>query len=207
MSAGSLIRNWPVALLLVASCGVALAVNHGSWTFLAGRGAYPVRFALPPVKLPPSEQLLSLQTSAAKDAASDAEVAITLPKAGDPSVFDKAFADVGTDQPAPAQPAPQTLEAVRFNLSDPYGERAGAIELKKAVRVEGAEAGNATIRITDGSTITISREDLGKLLANAGHQDWAAALGSGSFVSFDRIRQAGMSVRYDAASDRIVVSS
>jgi hypothetical protein len=207
MSAGSLIRNWPIGLVLFASIGVALAVNYGGWTYLAGRGAYPVRVVLPPLKLPPSEQLLTLQTTEAKNAASDAESAITLPRAGDPSVFDKAFANVGEEPAVPAQAAPPSLDTVRFNLSDPYGERAGAIELRKAVRVEGAEAGSATIRITDGSTITISREELGKLLAGAGHQDWAAALGSGTFVSFDRIRQAGMSVRYDAASDRIVVSS
>jgi hypothetical protein len=206
MSAGSLIRNWPVGLVLLVSTGVALSVGHGGWSLLAGRGAYPVRLGLPPVQRPPGAQLLSLQSAEAKDAAAGAQNAVELPKVGDPAVFAKAFANVdGEDAPAPAEPP--TLEAVRFNLSDPYGERGGSIELKKAIRVDGAEAGSATIRVTDGSTIAISREDLGKLLAGAGHSDRAAALGSGSFVSFDRIRQAGMSVHYDAASDRIVVSS
>jgi hypothetical protein len=207
MTPRSLTRNWPIGLVLLASIGVALAVNHGGWSFLSGHGVYPVRIELPPVKLPPSAQLLSLQTAEAKDAAADLQAAVILPEVGDPSVFAKAFANVnGEAAPSPAPAAPPSLDRVRFNLADPYGVKSGSIELRKAIRVDGAEAGSATIRVTDGATIAISREELGKLLAGAGHQDWAAALGSGSFVSFDRIRQAGISVRYDAATDRIVVS-
>jgi len=67
--------------------------------------------------------------------------------------------------------------------------------------------GDAVIRVTDGATIAIARDDLGKALSGVGRDDVAKALSEGgSFVTFDRIRQAGLSVRYDAASDRIVLA-
>jgi hypothetical protein len=101
------------------------------------------------------------------------------------------------------------LIAVRFNLADPFAPQAnenGPIEVSKAVKVNGADAGSATIRITEGATIAISSEDLGHLLGSAGRGDLAASLGSG-FVTFDRIRRAGLEVHYDATSDRILLSS
>jgi hypothetical protein len=211
MSAGSLIRSWPVALVLVASTGASLAVDHGGWNFTAARGAYPVRFALPAVNHRASAQLLTMQADAPL---TEASVEVETPQPGpsiDRHAFDNAFADVGGTPPEEAQPVAEGVLALRFNLADPYtpnNDGTGPIELRKGVRINGTEAGSATIRVTDGATIAIARAELGKLLASAGRADLAEGLpAAGSYVTFDRIRQAGLSVRYDAASDRILLSS
>ena len=213
MGAGSLIRNWPIGLVLLASTGASLAVNQGDWTLRAARNAYPVRFALPLEKSPASAQLLTLQAEA-EPAEVSTPADVEEDQAGpsiDRHAFSNAFADVGA---APRPDSPPVLDgglAVHFNLADPYtpnNDRSGPIELKKGVRINGADAGSATIRVTNGATIAMARIDLGKQLASAGRTDLAASMpAAGAFVTFDRIRQAGLNVRYDAASDRILLSS
>ena len=215
MGTGSLIRNWPIGLVLVASTGASVAVNQVGWTHLAWNAAYPIRFALPPDKRTVSAQLLTLQAdpapsteAAAPDPGSEAEVA---GPSIDRHVFANAFADVDGTPVEHAKPIGQGVLAVRFDLADPYtptNDGTGPIELRKGVRINGADAGSATIRVTDGATIAIARTDLGKMLTSAGRTDLAQGLPvAGSFVTFDRIRQAGVNVRYDAASDRILLSS
>lgn len=222
MRGGSLIRNWPVGLVLLVSMAVPLGLGHGSWAAEEG-GSYPLRFALPPPGFPdpPDEDAAAPGASDEKpDTAAPAADAAE-PERGAPGLPDGfAAAFEGVPSPAataiPAAAAQEEkggLTAVRFNLADPYapsgdGQASGPIELTKGVRVNGAEAGNATIRVTDGATIAIARDQLDKLLSGAGRGDLADKLASaGPFVSFDRIRQAGLNVRYDAASDRILLSS
>lgn len=217
MNGGSLIRSWPAGLVLVASAGLALAAGHGSARSAAMRGTYPVRIALLEPGAPVAE-------SPATPSAEEPQAAPTPAEMPPPPDFAAAFEEFSGEPAVPAPPRGQQLApaaatvaakpdpgmlAVRFDLSDPFAPGAkdsGPIQLTKAVKVNGADAGNATIRVTDGATIAIAGEDLGHLLADAGRGDLAAALG-GRFVTFDRIRRAGLGVRYDAASDRILLTS
>ena len=221
MSGGSLTRMWPAAIVAAAGAVAALGVGHASPALLAPSGRYPLRVDLPPSKpLPPLRALaLSPEDQAQSPAAApQAAVAADPTAPGLPDGFAPAFAEAVPAEVASAQIPPATpvdeLLSVHFNLADPYdpaartGEAGAPIELKKSVRLNGSDAGDATIRVTDGATIAISNDQLGKLLSSAGRGDVAEKLAAaGPFVSFDRIRQAGLSVRYDAASDRIVLSS
>ncbi|MEO6152681.1 MAG: hypothetical protein ABIT09_03565 [Croceibacterium sp.] len=216
MNRDSLLKNWPVGVVLVAATTPALLAGVG-----APRAArqYPVRVELARAHNSPSARLLTSPQDDGTDS-KPADESVVDGDAGDGRA--RRFADAFATLDAPAPPPPVRtpavaaseatgMLAVRFNLADPYAgapEGSGPIELKKAVRINGADAGDATIRVTDGATIAIARDELGKLLTAAGRADAIQALaGSGSFVSFDRIRQAGLSVRYDAASDRILLAS
>ena len=209
-----------MGLVLVACTGVSLVVARGSAA--QEDGGYPVRFALPPPGFPEPAGEERAQISNERDdttALANAPGGEERDAPGLPDGFASAFADAAVVPEVPAQvadPPPAAkggLAAVQFNLADPYAPAskdgtAGPIELTKGVRVNGAEAGNATIRVTDGATIAIARDALDKLLAGAGRGDLAQTLANGGpFVSFDRIRQAGLNVSYDAASDRILLSS
>jgi hypothetical protein len=110
----------------------------------------------------------------------------------------------------PGEAAP----AVDFDLSGSGGSGDGggsAVELRKAVRLNGAEAGRATIRVSAASTLSISADELRAVLARAGRGDLARRIGApggaGRFVGFEEMRQQGIDVRYDAAADRIVIGA
>jgi hypothetical protein len=111
---------------------------------------------------------------------------------------------------APAQPLPFVGAAIAFDLADGDDRGGGAIEIRKAVRLNGADAGLATIRVSEASTLQIAPAELGGLLARAGRADAAALLGGsaaeGAFVDFEDIRSQGIDVRYDAPSDRVLVA-
>ena len=107
--------------------------------------------------------------------------------------------------------------AVEFDLADTRaaGEGGGSVvEIRKAVRFNGAEAGSATIRVGADSTLAISADELRALLARAGRGDLAERIGAeqlgarggaGRFVGFAEMRAHGIDVRYDIAADRIVI--
>jgi hypothetical protein len=98
---------------------------------------------------------------------------------------------------------------VNFNLADPAGTASDVVDTRKSVRVDGIDAGSATIRVTSSSALFIARDDFRKLLNSSGHKDLAARItdGSAAFASFDDIRRLGFGVRYDPVTDRILVSS
>ena len=98
---------------------------------------------------------------------------------------------------------------VSFDLAQPRISDRAALEVRKGVRFNGADAGQATIRVGTGSALFIASDDLRALLSAARRVDLADRLTSGAerpFVGFDEIRQAGVNLRYDAASDQIVIS-
>jgi len=114
--------------------------------------------------------------------------------------------------PAPAATRAGGLLAVDFDLSRPYdgasiADDGEAIDVRKPVRLNGAEAGSATVRVTPGSTLLMAREELGRLLARAGLAELAGQVGSGGYVSFDDMRDKGITVRYDPVTDRLLVST
>lgn len=107
---------------------------------------------------------------------------------------------------------PVDLARVKFDLSDPYAwaeEGGSAIEVRKGLRVNGVDIGPAAIRVGTDSTLSIARGKLNEALGRFGRNDVAQKLGgpsSGGFVSFDEIRRRGVEVRFDAASDRVVLA-
>lgn len=108
---------------------------------------------------------------------------------------------------------PPAKPAVEFDLSGggPAGVTGSAIELRKAMRVSGVEAGSAAIRVGADSTLAIAVDELRALLERAGHGDLAGRIArrgtSERFVGFEELRRQGIDVRYDAAADRVVVAS
>jgi hypothetical protein len=81
----------------------------------------------------------------------------------------------------------------------------------KNVLVNGTDLGQATIRVTPGATLLIARDEIVALLESTGHADMAKILTAGSpggrFISFEELRQRGINVRYDAAADRLALST
>lgn len=109
-------------------------------------------------------------------------------------------------------PLPPELDRVTFDLSDPFAwteERGSAIDIRKSLRVNGVDIGSAAIHVGEDSTLSIARDKLKEALARLGRRDIADELvgsRSGGFVSFDEIRRRGVEVRYDAPSDRVVLT-
>lgn len=141
-----------------------------------------------------------------------------------PALPQRATLQPQAEPPRPAQPelrgglaraiavgeAPQAAPApVAFDLLDPRGGASGggAVEISKVVEINGAEAGEATIRVGRGSTLAIAADALGRMLARAGRGDIAALLDPRQgFVGFEELRRQGIDLRYDLEADRIAIS-
>jgi hypothetical protein len=210
------VRRWPVAVLAVAGvAAVSLGDVFAGWNSLAGRGPsaageYPVRVVLP---VPPAsaEDTAEALPADAPEAVDQVPADTGDPAAADGEALagDRALAE--TARPA-LRPGESGLLPVEFDLADPgafgSGDGGSAIELRKAVRLNGADAGDARIRVSGSSTLSIAREELGRLLARSGQRELVGQMGSGGqFVSFEEMRRQGIEVRYDPVSDRILVST
>jgi hypothetical protein len=100
--------------------------------------------------------------------------------------------------------------AIQFDLGDPNKSTDGgsAIEVRKAVRLNGADAGDARIHIDASSTLSIARDELDRLLARSGRRELMSQLSSaGRFIRFEEMRRHGIDVRYDPVSDRVLVET
>jgi hypothetical protein len=210
------IARWPVAVLAVAGvAAVSLGDVFAGWNSLAGRGSsaageYPVRVVLPvpPASAEDTAEALAADAPQAVDQV-PADTAEPAAADGEALAGDRALAE--TARPA-LRSGESGLLPVEFDLADPgafgSGDGGSAIELRKAVRLNGADAGDARIRVSGSSTLSIAREELGRLLARSGQRELVGQMGSGGqFVSFEEMRRQGIEVRYDPVSDRILVST
>lgn len=211
----SFVRRWPVAVLATAAvAAVSLGDLVAGWYAVTGRGPsaageYPVRIALRqsgPASgsrlLAPAPELGAAEYEADGEAATTADDAADLLRqpSASPSVT-AATSDRGA--------ATDRSLVIQFDLADAAESWVGgsAIEIRKAIRVNGADAGDASIHMNASSELSIAREELGRLLAGSGRQELVGKLGSGGrFVSFDEMRSHGIEVRYDPVSDRILIS-
>jgi hypothetical protein len=106
------------------------------------------------------------------------------------------------------------LEFDRAGRGSAADSAGSAIEIRKRVRVNGAEAGEATIRVGARSELSIAAGELRRALAAAGHGETARLVGAGGggeggaaeFVGFEALRGQGIEVRYDVGADRIAIS-
>ena len=68
----------------------------------------------------------------------------------------------------------------------------------------------ATVRVSRESTLQIATDELAAVLVRAGQREVAGELGAaphrGRFVEFEALRAQAIDVRYDAATDQVVVS-
>ena len=174
-----------------------------------------IRIELPPVKVIEAAQTADVDVSGIlRDAAASTE-----PRAiADPDQrLELAMGATGQARdlrrkvPAqvPQADQPNGLLEVSFNLAEAGAMDRSSVDVRKGVRFNGADAGQATIRVGSGSALYIASEDLRILLSAARRADLADRLAAGAqqpFVGFDEVRQKGLNLRYDAVSDRILIS-
>lgn len=213
---GNVKRNWIVAGMSLTLCAVgALAIigDHPQsylkvpWT--APRPREYVRIELPPVEV------------ATADLSADIEAATLLREAfrssespatgGEPgfATADASSSEQGQTGPPSRAQVPVGLLDVRFDLSRPDLADRDSLDFRKGVRFNGADAGQVTIRVGAGSALFIASDDLRILLSEVERTDVVDRLAASSdrlFFGFDEVRQAGLSLKYDAASDRILIT-
>jgi hypothetical protein len=210
--------RWPLAVL--AAAGVA-AASLGDlvtgWFSIAGRGSsapgeYPIRIALQEpgpaigerLALPPRQAtgVQGVETNGVPVSEMAERLADILPRQPQDTLQ--------PDTTGVAQPSTDGFLAIQFDLGDPDKSTGGgsAIEVRKAVRLNGADAGDARIHIDDSSTLSMARDELDRLLARSGRRELMGQLSSaGQFIRFEEMRRHGIDVRYDPVSDRVLVET
>lgn len=204
---GMIAGRWPVAVLAVAGvAALSLGDLVAGWYSWAGRGSlapgdYPVRIVL-------RHDAPAGGANALAPGGAEADAALGAEAAAEPAAEPAGLRTAEARLP-PAQPSTDGLLAVRFDLADPGAFDGGsAIEIRKAIRLNGADAGQAPIHVDASSRLSIAREELARLLAGSGQQGLSERLGTGErFVSFDEMRRQGIEIRYDPVTDRVLVST
>lgn len=218
-----LLAYWPIILLCVGAAALPVHVGfanllHSQSNSGSPPNAYPIRIQLSPVQgavgSGTTVALPSAQDAAAKPADFDSSMATETTQIETTGTVASALEQRSGDMNSSS--SPNRLLAINFNLSDPLAisdDRDGnaVFEATKNIRLNGADAGRTTIRVTSGSALFIARNELSDLLEAAGRKDLSAGLAEigspGRFVSFDEMRKLGLGVRYDPVSDRILVST
>ena len=184
---------------VMATAGLGLAGLPG-----LARDDYVVRFVLPD-----SQRAAALTESAGVREAPLTAIAKALepqPSAAPEPAQVAAASTLPVPTAAPAAPRSKVpgLIALSYNLSG--GAAAGdAIEVDKPVSIAGADAGRIALRIDGNSRVYAQGKRLAAIIAaQSGEQAVPAGL-SEDFVSLEAIRKLGISVRYDAIRDRLVV--
>lgn len=80
------------------------------------------------------------------------------------------------------------------------------IEVKKPVIVDGVDKGKITLRISSGSTVLVNAKEAAALAGEILPDNESALLTETDYVSFERLRTAGVTVRYDAINDRLIMA-
>jgi hypothetical protein len=215
-------RHWCVACLELTPCiaAGALVLYATQTETFGGAGSFSsggnfVRIELPRVQLADQEHLTDLDTAVMLREPLDAAEARVTPQTPVPLASAAIPADrtQGSEQslkkPTQQVRTSNGLMDVSFDLSQSAGSDRSAIELRKGVRFNGTDAGQVTIRVGAGSSLFIASDDLRTLLSAAQRADLVDSLSSGGeqpFVGFDEVRRKGLNLRYDAASDQIVIS-
>ena len=104
-------------------------------------------------------------------------------------------------KPYPAR-APGILK-LAYRLDSSSG---AFIEVKKPVIVDGVDKGKITLRISSGSTVLVNAKEAAALAGEILPDNESALLTETDYVSFERLRTAGVTVRYDAINDRLIMA-
>ena len=115
-------------------------------------------------------------------------------------------------------PVPATQRAVKpdangilpidFSLPEGVSSQTGGVGVAKTLASEGGAATGLTIFLIGGSVIEVDRDELMAALAQLGASEKAGRVppaGESGRLSLDRVRTAGLDLRYDAIHDRLVL--
>ena len=106
------------------------------------------------------------------------------------------------------------LAGVAFDLASMSGAPSAAgsdpdapIEVRKPLFSGGVQLGSLTVMIDASSALHAAPGELQAILARSGEPGRLDKFTSAEFVSFSRLRQSGIDLRYDPVSDRIILQS
>ena len=97
---------------------------------------------------------------------------------------------------------------ISFSLTQSVAAENGGVGVAKTLASEQGAATGLTIFLIGGSLIEVDRNELVTALAQLGASDKAAVLpepGASGRLTLDRVRTAGLDLRYDAVQDRLVL--
>lgn len=107
-----------------------------------------------------------------------------------------------------AKPDANGVLPIGYSLAQGVSSEIGGVGVPKTIASEGGEATGLTIFLIGGSLIEVDRGELVTALARLGASDKAGSLpaaGESGRLSLDRVRTAGLDLRYDAIRDRLVL--
>lgn len=197
--------------------GIDMAVT--SRALYSDENGYPVRLIIPEIlveeaKRPPPMLLgenAELVSAALAQRAEAREAANPSGSVG-PSSFDMAFANgaFGTVPTRAAATAPQIGRAgmmeVDFDLEG-GADSSSAISVNKPVAVGGASGGKLAIRIDGAAQIFADRGQVAALIdgTDAKTAEKVRTASGEDYLSFQKLRDLGVNIRYDPAADQIVI--
>ena len=97
---------------------------------------------------------------------------------------------------------------IDFSLPEGVSSQTGGVGVAKTLASEGGAATGLTIFLIGGSVIEVDRNELMAALAQLGASDKAGRIpeaGGSGRLSLDKVRTAGLDLRYDAIQDRLVL--
>lgn len=136
---------------------------------------------------------------------------VSPPPSADTKVRPAAITEALTrPMPRTAQFAPDENGVLPINFTLEEGETAigGGVGVKKTIALQQGEMTGLTIFIVGDAMIEVERGELAKALEAIGAGSKAAVLpqaGRTGRLSLDRVRHAGLDLRYDAIQDRLVL--
>lgn len=113
-------------------------------------------------------------------------------------------------QPAVAyvEPDGDGVLPIDFSIEHGFTSASGGVGVTKTIATDQGAMTGLTIFLVGGSIIEIERSELAGALAAIGASERSQALppaGANGRLSLDRVRQAGLDLRYDAIRDRLVL--
>ncbi len=123
------------------------------------------------------------------------------PAAGESRQVDRVAPSAPSASRAAAGLASGGVMALDYDLAG-GPQSASALQVRKEVQHDGETVGRVEIRIDNNSAIYVARADLVRIVPSA--SDEAERLGS-DFVPLVALREAGINLRYDPVSDRLVL--
>lgn len=214
-------RFWPPALLGLSLTGLVLAAALGGASLckqiapgVCGAGSYAVRIPLPsarseliasPVEAVAAEQPDETTEPEESDAAVQQSFTVQFANLIDPQATPEPGRGiqppVSTTAPA-TQQKPARLQDLNFDLGA-GPEAASTIEVRKTVRLNGADVGTLNVRIDESARLYANGSQLAALLPPESVRPAASA---DQFLSFDQLRNAGVDIRYDPTQDRLTIA-
>lgn len=127
------------------------------------------------------------------------------------ALADTATETSGVRSPTAARPAPGGVIPVRFDLTSPGmgDEVVGGDEIvvRKTVRLGSRDLGSLPIHVDSRSRLLVKPNDLRAMLEQAGQGELASQTSeSNELRTFSQLRREGVDLRYDPASDSVVVT-